>query len=71
MFDWLKSKCTHAEAYNTLYKRLTEVELRLDHMEAFQDNIRNMARKIQTRKTQETEDINTSTAGLLRGRIQK
>lgn len=71
MFEWFKSKCTHEEAYITLHKRITDVELRLDSMEAFQDNIRNMARKIQTRKTTESEDINNTTAGLIRGRIQK
>lgn len=58
MISWFKQKCSHADEYETLRKRVREVELRIDDMEAFQENIRNMARKIQTRrpKQEETEE---------------
>lgn len=70
--NWFTKKCTHADEYSTLYKRLTQVELRLDDYEAFQNNIRNMARKIQRGKVEETEELNTSNGGgLLHGSHSK
>lgn len=70
--NWFTKKCTHEDEYSTLYKRVTQVELRLDAYEAFQDNIRNMSRKIQRGKVEETEQLNTSNAGgLLHGSNSK
>ncbi len=72
IMSWFTKKCTHSDEYTALHKRLTQAELRIDDLEAFQDNVRNMARKVQRKHTEQTEDINTSTGGLLRhGRIQK
>jgi len=53
---WNKPKCTHSDVYETLVQRVRNVELRMDDMEAFQDNIRNMARKVQDRKRKEEND---------------
>jgi len=69
--SWFSKKCTHSDEYATLFKRLTDLELRMDKIELFEDNMRNMARKIQRGKPPESEDLNNSSAGLLRGRIQK
>lgn len=65
MISWFRLKCTHGDEYETLRKRVREAELRLDDIEAFEENIRNMARKVQTRKpkqeenTEEPEDLKT------------
>lgn len=61
MLSWLKSQCTHAEEYVTLRKRVTDLELRIIEMETFQDAMRNMARKIQTRKPKTEEEDTEST----------
>jgi len=56
MISWFRSKCTHDTEYAQLRKRVTDLELRADDLEAFQENIRNMARKVQKRReSQETE----------------
>jgi len=59
MFSWIKSECSHANEYATLRKRITELELRCDDLESFQENMRNMARKIQKRKEPVQEEAET------------
>jgi len=65
MITWFKPKCSHSDEYETLRKRLREAELRIDDLEAFQTNVRNMARKVQTRRArdeneEEPQDIRSS-----------
>jgi len=62
MFSWIQRKCLHEADYATLRKRVTDLELRIDDLEAFQENVRNMARKVQTRRKsldeEESKDLN-------------
>lgn len=63
MFKWLIRPCTHADMYETLAKRYVDLQHRVDALEINQDNMRNLARKIQrnrekaTEETEETEDL--------------
>lgn len=62
---WQKRKQLDSEEYSTLLKRLVQVEARVDYLEANEDNLRNLARKIQKQRVKkeeepETEDSNTS-----------
>ena len=70
---FFRSKCTHADVYDTLLKRWTDMDARITRLELNEDNLRNMARKIQRGKPEEeTKDLNSSTGGLLvRGKLQK
>lgn len=65
MFGWFKPKVTSTETESnvlvTLRKRITETELRLDELEAFQENIRNQARKIQKRRLSDEAQEETET----------
>jgi len=61
MFGWFKIKETDTNVTAALRKRITEVELRLDDLEAFQENIRNQARKIQKRKVSDEAQEETET----------
>lgn len=69
--SWFSTKCTHSDEIERLLKRWTDAEARITRLELNEDNMRNMARKIQRGKPPESEDLNNSSAGLLRGRIQK
>lgn len=55
MITWFKRNNIESEEYKALHKRITNLELRIDDLEAFQSNIRNMARKIQTRRKKDEE----------------
>lgn len=61
MFNWFKIKETESNVTATLRKRITEVELRLDDLEAFQENIRNQARKIQRNRRSDEAQEETET----------
>lgn len=65
MFNWFRSKCTHSDVYDTLLKRWTDVEARVSRLELNEDNMRNMARKIQRGKPEESKDLSSS-GGLLK-----
>jgi len=56
MITWFKLKCSHSDEYETLRKRVREAELRIDDLEAFQTNVRNMARKVQTRRARDEDE---------------
>ena len=56
MITWFKPKTIESNEYVALSKRITQLELDVFALTSFQDNIRNMARKIQTRKSKEQED---------------
>jgi DUF1365 family protein len=56
MFNWFRSKETDEDRYATLRKRVADLMLRVDEIEAFQENIRNMSRKIQKNKAKQEED---------------
>jgi hypothetical protein len=61
MFNWFKPKETESNVTATLRKRITDVELRLDDLEAFQENIRNQARKIQRNRRSDEAQEETET----------
>lgn len=61
MFSWFRSKLADENEYISLRKRVLNVELRLDEIEQFQENIRNMARKVQTRAKKEENEAKTDT----------
>lgn len=67
--SWFRSKCTHADVYETLLKRWSDIEARVSRLELNEDNIRNMARRVQQHKPKESEDLSTSTGGLLRNGV--
>lgn len=56
MLSWFKPKCPCENEYVTLRKRITELELLADEYASFQENMRNMARKIQKPKTYKEEE---------------
>lgn len=68
MFSWNKpkeeNKIVNSEEYSYLLKRYAELAARVDYLEANEDNLRNLARKIQKgrpvkQEEPETEDSNT------------
>jgi len=50
---WFKKReCDHSESYDKLYKRWIDVDARVTRLEVNEDNLRNMARKIQKNRAE-------------------
>lgn len=56
---WNKRKQLDSEEFVTLLKRIGQLEARVDYLEANEDNLRNLARKIQKARVKKDEDNET------------
>lgn len=66
MFKWFTKERTPDKVELSLRKRITEAELRLDDLESFQENVRNMSRRVQKRREiLDVQEEDTSNAVLV------
>lgn len=54
--SWFRRKELDSKEYETLLKRLVQAEARLDYLETNEDNLRNLARKIQKARIKPPEE---------------